>query len=212
MKEKANKQEEQEYFTQSALLEQGWTKGLISKFFPEPDAQATNPKYRGAAPVKLYSVEKVNAVIQTEEYRLAREKVEKRKLAAKKAVNSKRANSLAKYEKDVEKISVERIPLDKLRTLALDDKQDWYDLNLSERFAYDADENTVRRWMVNYVRHNMTMYDNLLIDWKGLVGIRNMYVSLHAQVLDKIAKVYPELHEECERQKNGTEAGEYFDI
>ena len=112
----------------------------------------------------------------------------------------------------MEKISVERIPLDKLRTLALDDKQDWYDLNLSERFAYDADENTVRRWMVNYVRHNMTMYDNLLIDWKGLVGIRNMYVSLHAQVLDKLAKVFPELHEECERQKNGTEAGEYFDI
>lgn len=116
------------------------------------------------------------------------------------------------YEKDLEKISVKRIPLDRLRTLALDDKQDWYDLNLSERFAYDADENTVRRWMVHYVRHNMTMYDNLLIDWKGLVDIRQMYVSLHSQVLDKIAKVYPELREECERQKNGTETSEYFDI
>lgn len=96
---------EQKYFTQSELLEQGWTKGLIVKFFSEPDARRTNPRYRSAAPVKLYSIEKVNAVIQTEEYNLARAKVEKRKLAAKKAADSKRENSLKECENAKRRLS-----------------------------------------------------------------------------------------------------------
>lgn len=62
---------------------------MIVKFFSEPDAQRTNPRYRSAAPVKLYSIEKVNAVIQTEEYKIAqiypelREECEEQKLNTK---------------------------------------------------------------------------------------------------------------------------------
>ena len=201
---------EQKYFTQSELLEQGWTKGLIVKFFSEPDARRTNPQYRSAAPVKLYSIEKVNAVIQTEEYKLARAKVEKRKLAAKKAADSKRENSLKECENALERIKIERIPLDRLRSLVLNDKQAWYDFNGIERYAHDADEDTVRRWMVNYIRHNMTNYDYCLSVWKGSVGIKETYLSFHSRILDKIARIYPELREECEEQKLNTKTSEFF--
>ena len=201
---------EQKYFTQSELLEQGWTKGLIVKFFSEPDARRTNPRYRSAAPVKLYSIEKVNAVVQTEEYKLARAKVEKRKLATKKAADSKRENSLKECENALERIKIERIPLDRLRSLVLNNKQAWYDFNGIECYAHDADEDTVRRWMVNYIRHNMTNYDYCLSVWKGSVGIKETYLSFHSRILDKIARIYPELSEECEEQKLNTKTSEFF--
>lgn len=189
----------QEYFTQSLLLEQGWTKGLIAKFLPEPDATATNPIFKSVAPIKLYSAQKINAIMQSEEYKLAREKMEKRRLSAQKAADNRRKKSLKDCREVLERIVVDRISLSELRELALEYQQCWYD---SRCFGeYCADEKTVRRWMVNYIRHNMTHYDDCLMNWKGRIGIGTMYISLRNQVLDKIAEVYPELKDECKKQR-----------
>lgn len=65
----------------------------------------------------------------------------------------------------------------------------------------DADENTVTRWTVNYIRHRMTSYDEQLYHMKGKVGKNGMYREIHNHILYKIANVYPELAEECEQQK-----------
>lgn len=57
----------------------------------------------------------------------------------------------------------------------------------------------VEQWMVNYVRHELTQYDEVLI---GIAGnIPGGYFIFKSAVLDKIAAVYPFLKDECEKQK-----------
>ena len=66
-----------------------------------------------------------------------------------------------------------------------------------------ADRDTVRRWMVNYIRHNLTRYDEFLYEARGRTGIRFAYPEYRCAVLEEIARVYPELQEECKRQISG---------
>ncbi|MBO0517959.1 hypothetical protein, partial [Streptomyces beijiangensis] len=64
----------------------------------------------------------------------------------------------------------------------------------------DADPPALARWMVNYLRHALTRYDDLL---KGLVddaGRDEAEALLRRRVYGAIAAVYPELGEECRRQ------------
>jgi len=65
----------------------------------------------------------------------------------------------------------------------------------------DVPESTADRWMVNYIRHNLTQYDKIiervLVD---RVGREAGHALLKSKVLNQIAKVYPELKYECQRQ------------
>jgi hypothetical protein len=50
-----------------------------------------------------------------------------------------------------------------------------------------ADQN---RWVDNYIRHQLTNYDD--IDIEGLVGVHQMYAAdLRAKMTAKIRQVYP---------------------
>ncbi|WAP50852.1 hypothetical protein OL239_12755 [Arthrobacter sp. ATA002] len=52
--------------------ERGWTDTQIKTFLPEPDQTARNPFSRKAAPMKLYALERVEAIEVTAEYQRAR--------------------------------------------------------------------------------------------------------------------------------------------
>ena len=58
----------------------------------------------------------------------------------------------------------------------------------------------MKRWMVNYIRHNMVEYDLEIDDMKGKTGKSLLYYELHSGVLHNISDVYPELKDECLRQ------------
>ena len=97
-----------------------------------------------------------------------------------------------------------------LRKKALRTKQDWYEQKEFEsgfymdsyesQDVYKADESTIQRWVVNYIRHNLVQYDNFLEKIYGKVGIRDYYVDTKAILLQTIAEVYPTYTEECRRQ------------
>lgn len=164
-----------------------------------------NPHYKCAAPMKLWEESAVKAVMETEEFKKKVAGSEKRKEAAKKAVETKRENAELMLDDLLKSIRVERIDLKQLRHNAIAAKQFWYDWNGRDdyRSAYDADEETVQRWMVNYVRHNLCNYDESLNDIFGKTGKTALYCRLKGTILDEIANTYPELACECEQQKCG---------
>lgn len=78
-------------------------------------------------------------------------------------------------------------------------KQEWFLEHGNVDMATPNTE-TLERWMVNFVRHNLCEYDDKLIDLFGLVGKEELYHRLKTETLAKIAEVYPELDVECKRQ------------
>ena len=146
--------------------------------------------------------------MQTDAFKEAVEKRAGRRNGAQKAVETKKQKLHAEIEEKIKRIKVKRYDLKQVRGQTISDKQDWYDYqasmrsyNCEYRCAKTADEATVRRWMVNYIRHNLTKYDDVLFDMSGRVGCHDEYDNYKEAVLDKIAEVYPELKQECEDQK-----------
>ena len=95
--------------------------------------------------------------------------------------------------------------------VALKAKQEWYQCHpcslngdwIDEPYmknAYTANEETINRWIVNYIRHNLVSYDNFLGSIDGKVGSVEAYPEVKIAVLEKIANTYPKYKDECERQ------------
>lgn len=185
--------------SQSTILSMGWTKSMIDKLLPDPEL-VPNPNYRSGPKMRLWYEADVLAAMDTDEYREAAAKSAKRRQASQKAVETKRANAEAELAEIAKTIRVRRVPMSQLRGDTLAAKQMWYDFNARDEYrdAYSADDATVRRWMVNYIRHDLTDYDADLYSIKGKVGREELYHKLKATVLRKIAIVYPELADECD--------------
>lgn len=193
--------------TQAGLKELGWTKTMIETLLPEPELK-DNPHYKCAAPMKLWAVEIVEAVMETPEYAAAAALAAKRKAAAKKADETKTANAIALAGDLSDKITIKVIPAPDLRSRTLAAKQAWYDsLDIYDypSDAYSADQLTVDRWMVNYIRHNLTEYDRTLYDHIHIRTCKGwlIYTTIKEATLHKIADAYPYLADECMRQAQG---------
>ena len=188
--------------TQSAILERGWTKAML-KFLPAP-TERRNPYYRSAAPMKLWQAADVEAVENSDAWREAKARADKRKANAGKAVATKKAKLEAEVDAALESVTVERVELPKLRDMTLGAKAEWKEFHGD----YDSDpwaapDYVVTRWVVNFIRRNLVAYDYTLGLWKGKTGITAEYPRFKNGVLAKIAAAYadaPEIAEECRRQ------------
>lgn len=49
------------YLTMAGLRERGWTDAMVRDYLGEPDATRPNPRYRSAAPMKLYLAQRAEA-------------------------------------------------------------------------------------------------------------------------------------------------------
>lgn len=198
--ETANQTMRNTRITLSTVKSYGFTDKLIRELLPEPEL-VVNPHYRSGPKMKLWDVNVVASAMKTEIFIAAMEKRNKRRKSAMKAVQTKTSKLQLQVDEFVKSVRISRIPLERLRLNAIRDKQKWYDSNgIYDKFAEDADEATVKRWMVNYIRHNMVEYDREIYDMKGKTGKTSLYFELHNGVLHKISEVYPELEDECLRQ------------
>ena len=180
----------------------GFTDKLIRDLLPEPELKQ-NPHYKCASPMKLWEKSVVEKAMQTEIFINAQAQRQKRKESAQKAVKTKTDNLIAQILKDIENISVKRLNMGDLHKRTLEAKQDYYDWRYYDTYyhdAYEADEETQDRWMVNYIRHNLTSYDEELWNMSGKTGKGKAYLIYFEAVLHKIAEIYPELKDECESQ------------
>ncbi|MCC3298923.1 hypothetical protein [Arthrobacter caoxuetaonis] len=178
--------------------DRGWTDTQIKAFLPEPDRTARNPFSRKAAPMKLYALERVESVEETEEFRRAREASRNRQVAARERALEKKKEAVALAHSLELRIVPE--PWDEVQAKALEH----YNARL-RRNQSPAGPRTSQarrdRMTVNYLRHRQTSYEEELKGFKGVVGVGEAYLVVRNRILDLIAQTYPALQAECDRQK-----------
>lgn len=197
------KMEEEKLITQSTVLSMGFTKSMIGKLLPEPTLK-DNPRYRSAAPMKLWREADVLAAMDTDAFREAAAKAKRRKAAASKGVDTKRKNAEVLADELIAAIHIQRITLPELEKQALASQQRWYDFRGRGEIEF-PDREDVDRWMVNYIRHELCEYDDSLYTLfrPGKMADKDkLYPKIKRETLAKIAQVYPGLAEECKAQSN----------
>lgn len=191
--------------SQTEVKALGFTDKLILELLPEPELR-DNPYYRSAHPMKLYEETDVQKAMETDRFKEEQTRLAKRREAAQKGVATKTAKLQKQFELLLNSVNVKKISMDKLRKATLKEKQDWYDYQCELRgydypnFASDANEETVQRWMVNYLRHSATSYDRDILKLYGRTGKAEVYSEFYIGLMRKIEATYPELADECERQ------------
>ena len=184
------------YFTKSELLNnRGWPKTAVQSLLPKP-IQKRNPYYTKAAPMLLWEEKIVLAAEESDEFKNLKSAKERRR--------NKSLDACARSAQMLEDemlhcpIRVKRLSEKTLKQRTLLDKESW-----DREFSYsvrDADEQTIQRWMVNYIRHNLTNYETICEGLYNKVGNDKAYQTFKDRVLSKIADEYPFLSDECNEQ------------
>lgn len=192
----------EEMVTQTTIIGMGWTKSMIEKLLPEPTL-VKNPRYKAAAPMKLFKKSDVLKAMKTEQFQEALQRANCRQKSAAKAVETKKKVLSDRMSAFAESVTVTVLPYQELIRKTLEAKRNWYEWHLKD-FSEYVDEETLKRWVVNYIRHNLVKYDEGLYDMRGKTGKEEVYPEFKNAILDKIALAYPAYSEECQYQK------EYF--
>ncbi|MEB4210983.1 hypothetical protein [Mycobacterium sp. 94-17] len=201
--------ENQVTMTMPQLKERGWTQAMVRDLLGDPDQLRPNPRYRSAAPMRLYSADRVTAVEAGEDFTI-RVMASKKRSAAAAAAADKRREELLDAVSEIT-ITVPELGEDELARKAIKHRNDVMQFHssgdLREEFAW-ADPNkpssveagTLARWKVNYLRHVCTIYDAALEDLYGRVGRDAATDVIRDRVYDVIAASYPALADEARRQ------------
>ncbi|MEV0897799.1 hypothetical protein [Actinoplanes sp. NPDC049802] len=194
------------------LAERGWTPAAIRRFLGDPDRTAPNPMYRSAAPMRLFSLARAVAAENTEQWQQWRAKAVERSARGKAVAETKRAALLA----EVAALNI-RVPVMHPETLAerAVEHRNRVNREWAESRGYDVDpadldgvdQATLRRWMVNYLRHARTIYDAALSDLYARVGRDAATDAIRERVYAAIAGAYPALADEARRQAAERQAG-----
>ena len=187
-----------EFITKTDLISiRKWTDRLIKKYMPVPDEIRNNPHYGRASEMKLYKISRVESIEKNEHFLIDFQKTILRRKSSAKMVETKKDNLLIEiFELP---ISVEFIPRNELVPLVIDDYNDrnYYKDYLTLR---DLDQSTLERLTVNYIRHQLTSYDQCLGLIFSKVGKKEGYRLLIERIYNCISESYPELTRECTLQ------------
>ena len=129
---------------------------------------------------------------------MAQEQLEKRKFAAAKAVATKTKNLLSAI--DAMEVFVIQLDTLKVRKQAINS---YNDFNSYSNNPASVKSNTafLDRICVNYIRHELTSYDDSLAEAAGKTGIAVAVSKIRAKIFTEIAVTYPVFSSECERQR-----------
>ncbi len=188
-----------EFITKSSLKRRGWNDKLIAELLKQPDQAKENWYYKSGPPVCLYEWKRVRKAEKSAMFRKHLTSRPARKLAAQKAVATKRAR-IQEYVESV-KIEVPEMPDEELFKRACDS---YNALHFCDRNPTRADPGCdpefLHRITVNYLRHELTGYEEHLAKIAGKVDAREAYMEIKTKVLDAIGDQYADLLMECQRQ------------
>lgn len=190
--------DQEEMITLSAVKDMGFNKKMIDELLPEP-IEMTNPYYKSGPPMKKWSKSVVEKAMETDRYKELNAKRLKHSAAGKAAAATKYAKTMADTQAAIAKIEVPVMSKEDLESKAWQSQKEHYDGK--GRMIGGPDDDTMKRWMVNYLRHELTGYDSELSENEGKVGVKDAHDTLKDAVLDKIADAYPYLADACEDQK-----------
>lgn len=159
-------------------------------------------------PQKCYPKDYIETLEQSELFATLKTKAAGRQAAMKAVADAKRADNIAKFSARVDSVKIPALTEDELKKRTIKSKRRWYAYQSELRCEVDdgidiehLPDNVLHRWEVNYIRHELTRYEKLLGQIRGLVGTRDIYTVIKGEILDKIAAAYPWLKDECDRQK-----------
>lgn len=210
------KSKKYEKYSYPALKERGWTKKMVDELLKNIEPELVeNPHYKCAAPMKLYEAKDIKRIERTKKFKEMLEKANKRRISAQKAVETKIKNTMEEMEQFA--VEVKRIDIEDLKNRALSSKQSWY-RRTGQDFKYDydaytADEETIKRWMVNFIRHHLSSdYDYQVYSLSGKTGVNEAYKKYKENLAHEMKKVYPELEKEIDKYmlNIGNEEPQYF--
>lgn len=156
-----------EHITLTGVKERGWTDAMVRDLLGPPDKLATNPHYASAPPVKLFAVDRVEAVEKAGEFKLRKEKAEARAARSLEVAELQKQKTIDAANRV--NIRVTRIPIQQLTADAK--------IEYSRRKPYApppdfTNKEFAERNMVNYIRHNLSDYKLQLRRLAGQVGVR----------------------------------------
>lgn len=194
-----------EYYNKTQLKERGWTESIIKKLLKDIEPIEFWGVYK-SVPQKCYLISLVEEIEKTDEFKEYYEKAKTRKEIGKKTAELKRNKNIEKLKQHLKSITIEVIKDDnKLWEETFNDKMEWYECcgnweSISDKNSINQE--TKERWIVNYIRHNLTNYDDYCYAIYSKVGVGEMYCILHEYVLTEIGKLYPRYKNECIKQIN----------
>lgn len=199
MATKAKKREEK-ICQQDVMKKYGFNAAML-ELLPEPEL--VKKRWR-KHPMKLWLVKDVVRVLKTKRAQTLLAESIPRRESAKKAVETKRKQMEARIEKAIAEIRVDNSkPIKSIMENSYQQAMYYCRQREHERgFYYDGEptEEDRLRWAVNYVRHKLTVYDEVLYSTQGKVGCHEGYCCYKKAVLAAIGEAYPELKAEAERQ------------
>ena len=187
-----------QFITKTDLISiRKWTDRLIKKYMPVPDEIRKNPHYGRASEMKLYKISRVESIEKNEHFLIDFQKTILRRKSSLKMVETKKDNLLIQISELP--ISVEIIPRYELIPLVIDAYNDrnYYKDYLTLR---DLDQSKLEKLTVNYIRHQLTSYDQCLGLIFSKVGKKEGYRLLKERIYKCISESYPDLTRECALQ------------
>jgi hypothetical protein len=181
------------YLTMAGLRERGWTDAMIREYLGEPDAARPNPRYRSAAPMKLYLADRAKAAEASPEWVERKTRGAGRRAASVAAADRKRAETKALARQLAADLMASLVfPADPQRAaieaynewhLAGCTCPGWHDLGFCDKRADASDSPEFsRRIAVNYARHELTGYDRAYNQLAGRVGHQDAHEILRSEV------------------------------
>lgn len=185
-----------EMITQAGILSRnGWSKTLIANLLGEPDLR--KKIFGRSVPACLYRLDRVVSAESTPDFTGAQESLAKRRAAAEKATKTK----IDKLMADIDRmqVSVKVVSQSHLWQLAIDAYND-RNYHRGEPVSRHSDPVFLDRICVNFIRHELTGYDQALWEVAGKTGKSIAVAAIRQKVYGAIAKAYPVFLDECSRQ------------
>jgi hypothetical protein len=179
--------------TMAGLRERGWTDAMIRDYLGEPDTTRPNPRYRTAAPMKLYLAERAETAEASPEWVERKMRGATRRAAGMAAADRKRAETKAVARQLAADLVAGLVfPADPQRA-AIEAYNEWHstgctcsgwhDLGFCDKRA-DASDSAefLRRITVNHARHQLTGYDRAWNQLAARVGRQDAHEILRSEV------------------------------
>lgn len=178
-----------DYFTAAELRERSWTERIIKKLNLTPCGTITNPECITLS-IKIYDRNLVENCEATDEFKaLVKADKSKKKGALKK--DKKRKEKLLQEVENVE-IKVEYVPEPFLTTMALADYNTW---RIEKRKTFEwasgkSDKRFQQKVKHNYIRHNLTNYDQIMHDIAKKIRSEDEYEEIRSILIKRIKEAW----------------------
>ncbi|GHH02878.1 hypothetical protein [Streptomyces lanatus] len=205
---------QRKHLSAAGLRARGWTPAMVRQLLGEPDLLRSHPHFHSAPQTRLYSIERVEAAEQSEEFRAASAVAARRSAAARAAALRRRREVLTRIA--ALPLQVPRLAPGTLAAQAVrhrnrreEERRSWRGSHGGRPAAVTgaatvegAAADVLDRWKVDYLRHRVTRDEGSLDEnaLHGRIGRAAAEELLRRRVYAAIAKAYPELARECERR------------